>query len=145
MNDYCRHPQQEVWQRIDVSGRRFYQRQCLACGTGVGSAIAASIALADGQTPPFDESIEAKWGLEADRLREKRWRMRKQAYAEYLESDAWRTRRSHATEAFARAVSRGGRRKFIISPTSTSATNCCSNSFLFATTAMSGFTRVRSP
>ena len=93
----CLHSRQELRRRADRSGRPFYQWQCLDCGSGIGSAVAASIALADGGDPaPFDESIEAKWWLEADRLRETRRLMRKQAYAEYRETDAWRAKRAQA-------------------------------------------------
>ena len=91
----CQHSHQELRRRVDRSGRPFYQWQCLDCGSGIGSAVAAAIALADGATPPpFDEFIEAKWWLEADRLRENRRLMRKQAYGEYLETDAWQAKRA---------------------------------------------------
>jgi 5-methylcytosine-specific restriction endonuclease McrA len=97
MNDFCQHPRRELRRRIDVGGRSFYQHQCQDCGFGVGSAVAASVALADGRTPPpFDESIEAKWRLEADRLREERRGRRRQAYDAYLQSDAWRAKRAQA-------------------------------------------------
>jgi 5-methylcytosine-specific restriction endonuclease McrA len=86
-----------VRRRADVSGRPFYQRQCLNCGDGIGSAVSAAIALADGQTPPpFDESIGAKKWLEADRLREKRRTMRAEVYASYLQTETRRAKRDRA-------------------------------------------------
>jgi hypothetical protein len=93
----CGHAHQELRQRVDRGGRFYYQWQCLACGSGIGSAVAASIALADGVAPaPFDGSLEAKWWVEADRIRRERRRKRAEAYGAYLQTDAWLAKRSQA-------------------------------------------------
>lgn len=101
LRDRCLHPRTEVRRRDDAAGRPRYVRQCVDCGASVGTAVAATIALADGRTPsPFDTALEAHTLADARQFYVDREATRKQAfwdwYDAYLRSDAWRGKRAQA-------------------------------------------------
>ena len=111
---FCRHPRQELRQRIDAIARPIYLYQCLDCGAAATSAIAANVALAAAEgskIKPFDEGLREKgWNeerrfyreqeavrrKEAHELFEQRQLKRQQEYDAYLLTDAWRAKRAQA-------------------------------------------------
>jgi hypothetical protein len=97
----CLHPQVGVRHRVNSGGRQYYTRQCLDCGEPVGTAVANSVALADGRVPPqFDEKLLARSRENVSRFYAGQRAERKQAfwnwYDAYLQSDTWRAKRAQA-------------------------------------------------
>jgi len=98
---HCLHPRGEVRWRVNAGGARYYVRQCLDCGASTGNLIASAAALAGGRKPqPFDLDAETRGREAADRAYAERAATRRHAfwdwYTDYLQSDAWRAKRTQA-------------------------------------------------
>ena len=91
----CQHRRLEIRWRVNRAGRRYYMRQCLDCGSSVGSQVAA-----DGPAPPFDEKALARSQEAVARFYVERAAARRRAwwdwYNAYLLTDAWRAKRAQA-------------------------------------------------
>jgi 5-methylcytosine-specific restriction endonuclease McrA len=97
----CRHIATEIRYRLDTLGRRVYVRQCLTCGQATSSAIKHSLVGDLDKVPPFDLLLEAGQRALRDERRSELCALNAEqrgafwdAYAVYLQSPAWLTRRA---------------------------------------------------
>ncbi|HVI77923.1 MAG TPA: hypothetical protein VM715_07135 [Candidatus Acidoferrum sp.] len=99
----CKHPQVEIRQRKDGGGASHFYRQCVICGTSVGSALKKSPELIN--LPQWKDDHEAKYiaDREAERIAIIQKHIRKQKngddgfkrkYDIYLASSGWQTKRA---------------------------------------------------
>jgi len=105
----CEHAATEIRYKVDSLGRRFYVRQCFACGAQAGSAIPYADVPNRNGMPAFDDGLRDSWWKrrqvrqhelaaewEAARAEQQQqqnadWWAR---YSEYLQSPAWAARRT---------------------------------------------------
>jgi hypothetical protein len=103
----CQHQNVALRWRNNAAGCRYYRRQCLDCGEGVGPIVSAKVALDDGSLEPFDMALMAR-SREETRLfyeaKRAEWQARREAenqawwdwYNAYLTTPAWKEKRAQA-------------------------------------------------
>lgn len=99
----CRHDKAEIRKRTVAGGAIQFAKQCVTCGVAAGSPIKHSEAPAD--APSWDQSARDKYStgrkLKYEGIVQKHVRIQRSGevdfrarYAEYLKSDAWRSKRA---------------------------------------------------